>query len=66
MAKRLAKKAKTNFKICDIRIWEANILPNTSRSKIGQLIELQEDIFFFKKHAEHVAGTPAPELFLFF
>ena len=35
-------------------------------TKIGQLIELQEDIFFFKKHAEHVAGTPAPELFLFF
>ena len=34
--------------------------------KFGQLIELKWEIFFFKNHAENVAGRLVLELFLFF
>ena len=34
--------------------------------KFGQLIELKREIFFFKNHAENVAGRLVLELFLFF
>ena len=49
-----------------------HILSNISRSKdnqtmkLGQVIEYNKRIFFFKDQAENEAGRPVPDLFLFF
>ena len=48
------------------------ILPNISQSKgnqtmkLGQAIEYNKRIFFFKNHAQNKAGRLFPDLFLFF
>ena len=49
-----------------------HILPNISQSKdnqtmkLGQLIEYNKRIIFFKNYAKNEAGKLVPDLFLFF
>ena len=61
--KRLDKKVQFSFKTYDVTTWEQtitiHILPNTSRSKVNQII-------IFKNHAERCRGTNSGPLFLFF
>ena len=56
----------------DLQTVAINILANISQSKgnqamkVGQSIEYNTEIFFFKNYAENETGRLVPELFLFF
>ena len=56
----------------DLQTIAINILANISQSKgnkamkVGQSIEYNTEIFFFKNYAENETGRLVPELFLFF
>ena len=41
-------------------------MKGNQRMKLGQLIEYNKRIFFFKNHVENEAGRLVPDLFLFF
>ena len=75
--KRLDKKARVNFKICDIINWQTNNynthitqISRRKRSqtmKFGQLIKYNvRNIFLKKNHPENETGRLVPGLFLFF
>ena len=56
----------------DLQTIAINILANISQSKgnqamkVGQSIEYNTEIFFFKNYAENETGRLVPDLFLFF
>ena len=56
----------------DLQTIAINILANISQSKgnqakkVGQSIEYNTEIFFFKNYAENETGRLIPDLFLFF
>ena len=56
----------------DLQTIAINILANISQSKgnqamkVGQSIEYNTEIFFFRNYAENETGRLVPDLFLFF
>ena len=56
----------------DLQTIAINMLANISQSKgkqamkVGQSIEYNTEIFFFKNYAENETGRLVPDLFLFF
>ena len=56
----------------DLQTIAINILANISQSKgnqamkVGQSVEYNTEIFFFKNYAENETGRLVPDLFLFF